>query len=153
MSADPFNSVGGYSVGIPPIPVIDINGNVTSNSLHVGNSYSLNDVVTFNAVTGQTTDNVTDQVLYSTISSTVSSIEYTIVGTDSMANTRQTTKLISSVLGNDVEYFEFGTIDINGGVGDFKAQYNMQTNTVDLTVTPYTNNQIDYKILITTYGI
>jgi hypothetical protein len=33
MSADKFNSLGGYSVGIPPIPVIDANGNVITNVL------------------------------------------------------------------------------------------------------------------------
>jgi hypothetical protein len=33
MSADKFNSLGGYSVGIPPVPVIDANGNVVTNVL------------------------------------------------------------------------------------------------------------------------
>lgn len=31
MSAEPFNSVGGYTVGIPPVPVVDSNGNITTN--------------------------------------------------------------------------------------------------------------------------
>lgn len=31
MSAEPFNSVGGYTVGIPPVPIVDSNGNVTTN--------------------------------------------------------------------------------------------------------------------------
>jgi len=31
MAAEPFDSLGGYSVGIPPIPVIDSNGNVITN--------------------------------------------------------------------------------------------------------------------------
>lgn len=33
MSADPFNSVGGYTVGIPPIPVISSSGDVTVNAI------------------------------------------------------------------------------------------------------------------------
>ena len=33
MAADEFNSLGGYSVGIPPVPVIDANGNVVTNVL------------------------------------------------------------------------------------------------------------------------
>ena len=37
MSAQPFNSQGGYTSGIPPIPVIDINGNVTTNVVTTGN--------------------------------------------------------------------------------------------------------------------
>jgi hypothetical protein len=31
MAVDKFNSFGGYSVGIPPVPVIDANGNVVTN--------------------------------------------------------------------------------------------------------------------------
>ena len=33
MAVDNFNSFGGYSVGIPPVPVIDANGNVITNVL------------------------------------------------------------------------------------------------------------------------
>lgn len=36
MSAELFNSIGGFSVGIPPIPIIDSNGNVTSNRAVIG---------------------------------------------------------------------------------------------------------------------
>ena len=37
MAFEPFNSVGGYTSGIPPVPVIDSNGNFTSNVLTSGN--------------------------------------------------------------------------------------------------------------------
>ena len=37
MSAEPFNSLAGYTVGIPPVPVIDANGNLVTNVLTVGN--------------------------------------------------------------------------------------------------------------------
>lgn len=37
MAADSFNSLGGFSVGIPSIPVIDSNGNVVTNVLTPGN--------------------------------------------------------------------------------------------------------------------
>ena len=214
MSADPFNSAGGYSVGIPPVSVIDSNGNLTIDTANIGNltvsgtifgnlvgdiggnitvstpntsilftnndtmdgsisfvydtannkvvidnelvigntlTYGLGSFTSVKAVTGSTIDNSVEQILYSVGSANICSMEYTIIGTDSTANARQTTKLFSSVLGSEVDYFEYGTIDINGGVGDFKTQYNLGTNTVDLTVSPYRNNQIDYKILITTY--
>lgn len=36
MSAELFNTLGGFSVGIPPIPVIDSNGNITSNRAAIG---------------------------------------------------------------------------------------------------------------------
>lgn len=31
MAAEPFNTLGGYTVGIPPVPVVDANGNITTN--------------------------------------------------------------------------------------------------------------------------
>jgi hypothetical protein len=37
MAADAFNSLTGYTVGIPPVPVIDANGNVVANVLTTGN--------------------------------------------------------------------------------------------------------------------
>lgn len=37
MAAELFNSLAGYSVGIPPVPVVDANGNVTTNVLTTGN--------------------------------------------------------------------------------------------------------------------
>jgi hypothetical protein len=37
MAADAFNSLTGYTVGIPPVPVIDANGNVVTNVLTTGN--------------------------------------------------------------------------------------------------------------------
>jgi hypothetical protein len=37
MAAEPFNSLGGYTVGIPPVTVINSNGNVVTNVLTTGN--------------------------------------------------------------------------------------------------------------------
>lgn len=42
MAAEPFNSKGGYSVGIPPIPVIDHNGNITANHATFGGNVVIN---------------------------------------------------------------------------------------------------------------
>ncbi len=43
MAADKFNSVGGYSVGIPPVNIVDENGNITATKItaarFVGNLY------------------------------------------------------------------------------------------------------------------
>jgi hypothetical protein len=36
MAVDPFNSVGGYTVGIPPVPIIDENGNLTVPQATIG---------------------------------------------------------------------------------------------------------------------
>lgn len=232
MAADAFNSAGGFSVGIPPIPVIDLNGNITaskatiSGNIAVGGNIAVsgaisatnfygnvqgnitanitisgpNGAVLFNSyglantATGVTYDidtksltieenltannfslglgenqfynilslvsttisTTTNQVLHKVLATTVCAMDYTIIATDTVANTRQTSKLIASVLGNDVGYYEYGTIDApisSPGVGDFKVNFepgNLGGN-VTLTVTPQTSNLINYKILVTSY--
>lgn len=44
MSAEPFNSQGGISVGIPPILVVDNNGNIVSNFLNLSGNVSANKI-------------------------------------------------------------------------------------------------------------
>lgn len=44
MAADQFNSLGGYSAGIPPVPVIDANGNIISNFNNLSGNVSANKV-------------------------------------------------------------------------------------------------------------
>jgi hypothetical protein len=42
MSSDPFNSFGGFSVNIPPVRVIDANGNVVTNVLALSGNVAAN---------------------------------------------------------------------------------------------------------------
>ena len=42
MAAEHFNSFGGFSAGIPPVPVIDANGNVVSNFNNLSGNVSAN---------------------------------------------------------------------------------------------------------------
>jgi hypothetical protein len=223
MALDPFNSVGGYSVGIPPVQVVDQNGNILGN---IGNIVNLssqdisasgnitantfygnlignitanitvpgvntaiifndsglanasgnftfdkvedrvtvtgslsanalsigagnNQLITQNAVFAITASMAADQVLHRVFANAICSIDYTVVATDATSNTRQTSKLVASVLGGNVGYYEYGTINMNGGVGDFKVQYN--TGNVELVVTPLTSYSTSYKIMVTSY--
>jgi hypothetical protein len=217
MAAEPFNSAGGYTVGIPPIQIISetgnviatnvtssgnvsVTGNVTASTFignlqgNISGSFTVsgaNTGVLFNdggnvaATANLTYDKITDQVvvagelvansftighdntefstsevlfattnssgddqiLYTILANTISTIDYTVVATDATANTRQTSKLIAGILGDTADYYEYGTIDLNGGVGDFKV-FNVDGN-IQLTVTPLTSNEVQYKILIT----
>ena len=223
MALDPFNSVGGYSVGIPPVQVVDQNGNIlgnvgnivnlssqdisasgnitagtfygnlignitanitvpgvntaiifndsglanasanftfdkvadrvtvtgslSANTLNIGAGNS--QLITQNAVFAITASMAADQVLHRIVANTICSIDYTVVATDATSNTRQTTKLVASVLGGNVGYYEYGTINMNGGVGDFKVQY--ITGNVELVVTPLTSYSTSYKIMVTSY--
>lgn len=233
MAAEAFNSVGGYTVGIPPVNIIDTNGNITapkatiSGNLALGGNLAVSGSVTatnfygnvqgnitanisingpdqsilynnagtvdtansftYNSITKSVTveENLTannfslglgnnqfytissfiattssasvDQVLHRVPASSVISMDYTIIATDTVGNTRQTSKLIASVLGSDVGYFEYGTIDApitSPGVGDFKVNYEsggIGSGNVTLTVTPQTAHLTNYKVLITSY--
>ena len=232
MAADAFNSAGGFSTGIPPVNIIDSNGNITApkatilGNIAVGGNVAVSGAITatnfYGNVQGNITANITiigpnnallfnsyglaatadsikynpdtksvtveenltannfslglgenqfytimslvattnsltaDQVLHKVSAPTVCSMDYTIIATDSIANTRQTSKLIASVLGNDVGYYEYGTIDApvtSPGVGDFKVNFepgNFGGN-VTLTVTPQSAHLTNYKILVTSY--
>ena len=48
MAAEDFNSLGGYSVGIPPVPVVDANGNVVTNILNTTGNVSVANVYAAN---------------------------------------------------------------------------------------------------------
>lgn len=233
MATEAFNSVGGYTVGIPPVNIVDGNGNITapkasiSGNIAVGGNVAVSGSITatnfygnvqgnitanisisgpdqsilynnsgvvdtansftYNSVTKSVTveENLTannfslglgnnqfytissfiattnstsaDQVLHRVQASSVISMDYTIIATDTVANTRQTSKLIASVLGSDVGYFEYGTIDApitSPGVGDFKVNYEsggIGGGNVTLSVTPQAAHLTNYKVLITSY--
>jgi hypothetical protein len=51
-TSDPFNAVGGISVGIPAIQVIDSNGNVITSNLSVANITGGNMTITGNIMVG-----------------------------------------------------------------------------------------------------
>jgi len=228
MAVDAFNSVGGYTVGIPPIPIIDANGNLTVNQANIGNVTISGDQVvtgnivantfigsfsgnisgnlitpgldgwvlfnesgaassssefTFNptgallTVTGRieassftvgtgvnefstttvvmatTFSSAAGQVLHSQHANAICSVDYTIIATDTTANTRQTSKLFASVLGTEVGFYEYGTIDVpqsSPGVADFSVVYDGTSN-VNLTVNPMSSDTITYKIMVTSY--
>jgi hypothetical protein len=44
MSVDKFNSVGGFSVGIPPKPIIDAGGNITALSANIAGNVTANSI-------------------------------------------------------------------------------------------------------------
>lgn len=227
MAVDAFNSVGGYTVGIPPVPLISATGNLTvananidninisgdanvvgtvtaglfvgdfqgnivgnvvvpgdttwvlynengnaqadggltfssvdqlltvsgdlvANSMTLGSG--VNEFSTSRVLFASTNSTASNQILHTQVASTICSVDYTVIATDSIANTRQTSKLFASVLGTEVGYFEYGTIDVpisSPGVGDFKVSYS--SGNVVLTVTPVTSHATTYKIMVTSY--
>jgi len=50
MASDPFNAVGGYTVGIPPIPILDQNGNLTVPAASIGKINISGDAIVYGNV-------------------------------------------------------------------------------------------------------
>lgn len=227
MAADPFNSKSGYTIGIPPRPFADNNGNIytsyaelgdviiTGNTVSSGtitadlfygtfngnveanivvpgqntwvlfndngavnadgkltfdwdtgvltvadkviaNTYSLgsgtSEFSTTNVIFATTASTALNQVLYTTPISGICSVDVTIIATDNTLNYRQISKLFAGILDTEVDYSEYGTIDVpnsSPGVADFTFSYN--SGNLQLTVTPATSNLTEYKMSITTY--
>jgi hypothetical protein len=51
MAAEAFNSVGGYTVNIPPITIVDSNGNITSNRATIADLTVTNDILCYGNIT------------------------------------------------------------------------------------------------------
>lgn len=114
--------------------------------------------VVHEALAAKTFDRTT-QVIHNIPSATeIEAVEYTIIATrtlNTVQTERHTCKLVASVLGDDIRYYEYGTA-INGGVvGDFELVFfTSGTNEkfIQLRVTPaYEAGFIDYKIFSTIY--
>ena len=226
-AADPFNSKNGYTVGIPPRPVIDGNGNITATFATIGNVQingdqivtgnivantfigtlegnisgnivvpgnntwvlfntngtvdassnftfdnngpllTVNGTIAANTVTvgigasefassgamqASTNSSAPGQVLTTTVAENVCSLDWTVIATDVDGNNRQTSKLFASILGDQVEFYEYGTLYVptsGPGVCDLNVEY--ANGNVELTVRPYTSTLVNYKIMITSY--
>jgi hypothetical protein len=97
-----------------------------------------------------------NQVLYSIPVADISGVEFEIIGTDATGASRQSLKISSVYYNGTVQYTEYASLYINGGVGNFDVIFNPGTivdqPSLDLTVTPSTVNNTVYKMLITVYA-
>lgn len=128
-------------------------GNLIANTTQIGAGvykFSTNSV--YAATTSSTSAN---QLLWSTIAANVSGIDFHIIATDLGTSTRQISKISSVILGNIVQWNEYGSLLINGGVGSFDVVYTpgnvIADSLIELRVTPDSTNVTSYKILITEY--
>ena len=69
--ADAFNSVGGYTVGIPPVNIVDTNGNITapkatiSGNIAVGGNIAVSGSITATNFYGNVQGNITANITIS----------------------------------------------------------------------------------------
>jgi hypothetical protein len=113
MAADAFNSLTGYSVGIPPVPVIDANGNVVTNVLTTGN-VTANTIYADNYryANGQpiaaTAGGSNTQVQYNNNNNFAGSVNFTFDSTTNLLSVPSITLTGNVVLGNISNITIFG---------------------------------------------
>jgi hypothetical protein len=133
---------------------VQVAGNLIANSLTLGSGiYSFSRSNVFFAITSSNTT----QELYAIEADTISGADFTIIATDTTANTRQVSKISSIFLGEAYQYNEYSTLAVNGATGYYSMAYLPGNISVTpqfvLYVTPTTNNNIVHKISIQSYDI
>ena len=123
--------------------LVTISGDLVANTVTLGSGE--NELYTQSAFFATTASAASEQILHSISQDAICAIEYTIIATDTISTYRQTTRLFAGVSGPQVNFYEFGTLDIptfSTGVGDF-AISNDGAGLVRLTVTPASANACD----------
>jgi hypothetical protein len=130
---------------------LDVSGHLIANTFQMGYGiYAFYSTSVYFATTASTSNN---QVLWSYTAADLSAIDFTIIATDAIGNTRQTCKISAAILDTTVAFNEYGGLYINGGVGSFSVVYNgsLPTPTLELVVTPDSSNLTEYNMLISKY--
>jgi hypothetical protein len=133
---------------------VQVAGNLIANALTLGSGiYAFSRSNVFFAITSS---NAT-QELYAIEADTIAGADFTIIATDTTANTRQVSKISSIFLGEAYQYNEYSTLAVNGATGYYSMAYLPGNISVTpqfvLYVTPTTNNNIVHKISIQSYDI
>jgi hypothetical protein len=138
----------------PNTDTVTIGGNLVANSFQIGSGiYSFCTTEVYFVSTVSTNPN---QVLYNVPVQDISGVDFHIIATDSIAGTRQSSKISSLYYQGIVQFNEYASLQVNGGVGSFSVDFNAGNIVVpaslELKVTPDSSNLTVYRILITRYG-
>lgn len=133
---------------------VNIAGNLVANSFQMGSGiYKFCTTSVYSATTASTS---IKQVLWSVPVTNVTAVDFMIVSTDVSGNTRQTSKISSTVLGDVVHYNEYAGLGINGGVGTFYVDYYAGDihipPSLQLLITPDSSALTKYDMMITEYA-
>lgn len=132
---------------------LNVNGNLTANAVQLGTgSYTWSTSYVFFA----TTTSSSTQVIYSIPVANISGVEFEIISTEPTGPSRQSCKISSLYYNGIVQFTEYASLFVNGGVGDFEVDYYggnvVVPASLQLKITPNTNNPVAYKMLITAYA-
>jgi len=133
---------------------VQIGGNLVANTLQLGAGvYRWSTSEVYFATTASMG---TGQVLYSVPVTGLSGVEFDIIATEPAGPSRHSCKISSLYYNGTVQFSEYATMFINGGVGNFEVEYEagniITPPSLQLKVTPNTSNPVTYKMLITVFA-
>jgi len=133
---------------------VQIGGNLIANSVQMGaGAYKWSTSLVYFATTSSVSP---QQVLYSVPVSECSGVEFEIIATEPAGPSRQFCKINSIYYNGTIEFNEYASLFVNGGVGNFEVDYNagniIVQPSLELKVTPNSANPITYKMLITIFA-
>lgn len=133
---------------------VQVGGNLIANSFQMGaGAYKWSTSLVYFASTASSTP---QQVLYSIPVSDISGVEFEIIATEPAGPSRQFCKISSIYYDGVVQFNEYASLFVNGGVGNFEVDYDsgniITPPSLVLMVTPSTSNPTTYKMLITRYS-
>lgn len=133
---------------------VQIGGNLIANSFQMGaGAYKWSTSLVYFA---STASSAPQQILYSIPVSEISGVEFEIIATEPAGPSRQFCKISSIYYDGTVQFNEYASLFVNGGVGNFEVDYDggniITPPSLKLMVTPSTSNPVTYKMLITQYA-
>jgi hypothetical protein len=151
---------GIYTVGnITTESNVNVTGNITANNVTIVNTLTADNGnftccleiggATTTYFQAYTTSNAANQTLYEANAAASAQLDFNIIATDPtlMGGSRQSSKILSTTYGNSTDFVEYGGVYINTPVGDFAVD--QANGNVRLLVSPQTNANIGYSILVT----
>lgn len=134
--------------------VFQVGGNLVANSVQMGaGAYKWSTSQVYFASTASAS---TAQLLYSIPVADISGVEFEIIATEPAGPSRQFCKISSVYYTGIVQFNEYASLFVNGGVGNFEVDYDggniIVPPSLQLKVTPNTSNPVTYKMLITIFA-
>lgn len=135
--------------------VFQVGGNLIANSVQMGaGSYKWSTSYVYFA---STVSSAAQQVLYSIPVENISGVEFEIIATEPAGPSRQSSKISSLYYNGIVQFTEYASLFVNGGVGNFEVDYDggniITPPSLELKVSPNTSNPVTYKMLLTVYAV
>lgn len=154
-----YNNAGVFS-GSPNLVwdqanlTMQVGGNLVANTMQLGSgAFKWSTSFVYFASTASSSSG---QIIYSIPVTNVSGVEFEIMATEPLGPSRQFCKISSIYYNGSVQYNEYSTLIVNGGVGNYEVDYypgDMVTPpSIQLKVSPGSANPITYKMLIQVFA-